>query len=255
MRNIDDRLRRHLDVVQEKYGDRVVFISAVGSMNYGLFTATSDVDTKAIILPTYAELVLKNPESVTLQIDDEQCSVKDLRVYINELKKQGINVLETLVTNYYLVNSKFLNQVELLRSWSEEICHYDENRFLSSAIGATRPYTKRWNIAYKNYLESDDEAKLDYKAAYNIVRLHNAIHAYIQGAKFKSVINCGTSLDRDLLLRIKNGYLGPEGTNSLVSNVMKDLPESNICEKNAEIERRLNNFTLKIIAENCWRDY
>ena len=254
MKDIDERIKKHLAVVQEKYGDRVVFISAVGSMNYGLFTETSDVDTKAVILPTYEEIVLKKPESVTLQIDDEQCSVKDLRVYINELKKQGINVLETLVTNYYLVNGKFLNQIELLRSWAEEICHYDENKFLSSAIGATRPYVKRWNISYKNYLEYDDDVNLDYKAAYNIVRLHNTIHAYIQGMKFKEAINCGTSLDRDLLLRIKYGYLGPEGTRSLVSNVMKDLPESNICEKNNEIECRLNNFVLNMIAENCWRE-
>ena len=254
MKDIDERIKKHLAVVQEKYGDRVVFISAVGSMNYGLFTETSDVDTKAVILPTYAEIVLKKPESVTLQIDDEQCSVKDLRVYINELKKQGINVLETLVTNYYLVNGKFLNQIELLRSWAEEICHYDENKFLSSTIGAACSYAKRWNIAYKNYLEADDDANLDYKAAYNIVRLHNTIHAYIQGMKFKEAINCGTSLDRDLLLRIKYGYLGPEGTRSLVSYVMKDLPESNICEKNNEIECRLNNFVLNMIAENCWRE-
>lgn len=254
MKDIDERLKKHLAVVQEKYGDRVVFISAVGSMNYGLFTETSDVDTKAVILPTYAEIVLKKPESVTLQIDDEQCSVKDLRVYINELKKQGINVLETLVTNYYLVNGKFLNQIELLRSWAEEICHYDENKFLSSTIGAACSYAKRWNIAYKNYLEADDDANLDYKSAYNIVRLHNTIHAYIQGMKFKEAINCRTSLDRDLLLRIKYGYLGPEGTRSLVSNVMKDLPESNICEKNNEIECRLNNFVLNMIAENCWRE-
>lgn len=254
MKDIDERIKKHLAVVQERYGDRVVFISAVGSMNYGLFTETSDVDTKAVILPTYAEIVLKKPESVTLQIDDEQCSVKDLRVYINELKKQGINVLETLVTNYYLVNGKFLNQIELLRSWAEEICHYDENKFLSSTIGAACSYAKRWNISYKNYLENDDDANLDYKAAYNIVRLHNTIHAYIQGMKFKDAINCGMSLDRDLLLRIKYGYLGPEGTRSLVSNVMKDLPESNICEKNSEIERRLDNFVLNMIAENCWRE-
>lgn len=254
MKDIDERIKKHLAVVQEKYGDRVVFISAVGSMNYGLFTETSDVDTKAVILPTYAEIVLKKPESVTLQIDDEQCSVKDLRVYINELKKQGINVLETLVTNYYLVNGKFLNQIELLRSWAEEICHYDENKFLSSTIGAACSYAKRWNISYKNYLETDDDANLDYKAAYNIVRLHNTIHAYIQGRKFKDAISCGTSLDRDLLLRIKSGYLGPEGTRSLVSNAMKDLPESNICEKNNELECRLNNFVLNMIAENCWRE-
>lgn len=255
MKDIDERIKRHLAVVQEKYGDRVVFISAVGSMNYGLFTETSDVDTKAVILPTYEELVLKKPESVTLQIDDEQCSVKDLRVYINELKKQGINVLETLVTNYYLVNGKFLNQVEQLRSWAEEICHYDENKFLSSTIGAACPYARRWNLAYKNYLESDNEPALDYKSACNIVRLYNTIHAYVQGENFKSAINCRTQLDRDLLLRIKHGYLGPEGTNSTISAVMKDLPESNICEKNEEIERRLDNFTLKIIAENCWRNY
>ncbi len=255
MRDIDERLRKHLTVAQEKYGDRVVFIAAVGSMNYGLFTETSDVDTKAVILPTYAEIVLKKPESITLQIDDEQCSVKDLRVYMNELKKQGINVLETLVTNYYLVNGKFLNQVEQLRSWSEEICHYDENKFLSSTIGAACSYARKWNNTYKSYLESDNESNLDYKSAYNIVRLHNTIHAYIQGANFKNVINCGTSLDRDFLLRIKHGYLGPEGTNSLVSGVMKDLPESNICEKNEDISRRLDDFVLKMIAENCWRNY
>lgn len=249
MKDIDYQLRKHLKTVEEKYPGRVMFIAAVGSMNYGTFSEESDVDTKAIIIPTFESLVFDKPESTTLHIEDEQCSVKDIRTYIHELKKQGISSLETLVTDYFLENYAFGYYVDYLRSLAEDICHYNEHNFVKSASGDLIHKSMRWNKEYSEYLKTNNDSNLCYKDAYNVVRLHDTIERYLKGMKFKYTIDCGGNLNRDFLLRVKHGELGPQGTNDLVSYCCKNLPELSDCEVDRELESKLNTFTLNIIKE------
>ena len=53
MNNIYERLGLHYDTVCEEYGEEnVMGVFLYGSQNYGINTPTSDVDTKAILIPS-----------------------------------------------------------------------------------------------------------------------------------------------------------------------------------------------------------
>ncbi|MBQ5919289.1 MAG: nucleotidyltransferase domain-containing protein [Lachnospiraceae bacterium] len=72
-----------------------------GSQNYGLSTEDSDVDTIAIVLPNEYDLYFSRPLTKELHLENgEHCVVKDIREILNEFKKQNVNFLEILVTDY-----------------------------------------------------------------------------------------------------------------------------------------------------------
>lgn len=250
MRDIPARVERHFNVLHEKYGDRLMFVAAVGSMNYGTFCEESDVDTLAVILPTFEELVLKQPESMVINIDDEQCSVKDLRLYINELKKQNIGRLETLVTKYYMTNGYYEEDYRYLQGFAENICHYDEYRFGQSTRGMVHEFAKQWYKSYEQWVVTSDDSVLNYKAVYNVVRLYQTMERYVQGLSFDKVIRCDDALDRGLLLRIKHGEIGAEELNRLVRECEYKLPQiKERTEADIQTEDMLAEFVLGIFAE------
>ena len=69
-RNTLNRVKEHYDFVLKHYNgntDCVFGVFLVGSQNYGLDDENSDVDTRAVVLPTLYELATnKPPVSTTL---------------------------------------------------------------------------------------------------------------------------------------------------------------------------------------------
>ena len=59
MKNIEKTLYTHLDEVR-KFGHHPIYIALTGSQNYDLANEDSDVDTKAIVVPTLRDLALNN---------------------------------------------------------------------------------------------------------------------------------------------------------------------------------------------------
>ena len=90
---INKRIREHYEILEKK-GYEIVFLALQGSQNYGLdiYTDeyTSDVDTKAIVLPSFEDIVYnKEPISKTLVLENnEHVDVKDVRVMFENFKKQ-----------------------------------------------------------------------------------------------------------------------------------------------------------------------
>ena len=107
--DIQARLKEHYDFAcQKTKKDRILGVFLYGSQNYGLDTETSDVDTKAIYIPTFEEIVFNKPISVEFHLPNgEHCEVKDIREYVKNLKKQSINFVETLFTKYFILNPKY----------------------------------------------------------------------------------------------------------------------------------------------------
>ena len=107
------RLKQHLNYVKEQFPNNdIVYIALQGSQNYNLdyYTEeyTSDVDTKAIILPTLEDIILnEKPTSITLLVPtvhngivcepSEHCDVKDIRLMFECFKKES----KTLEDSYY----------------------------------------------------------------------------------------------------------------------------------------------------------
>lgn len=245
---IYERLQVHQNRVKEIYGDKVIYIAAVGSMNYNTFTDSSDVDTKAVILPTFEDLVLNEKISTTLQVDNEECSVKDLRTYIAEVKKQGINILETLTTKYY-VSSEIMDP---LRDNAEKIAHLDCKRFVNSASGDCFHKLKLWTKSYAAYLTEEDDT-VRFKDAYNIIRLCGTIGKYINHVPFSEAIELD-NYTRDVALDVKRGLVDASLVNDIVHQVVAELPSERLLdERNEETEQWLNMFLFDTISKYCWR--
>lgn len=118
--------------------DRLLGIFSYGSMNYGFYKeGESDVDTKAIILPSFTDFCL-TPQMISKveEFGDEKIEVKDIRLYREQLMKQNINFVEVLFTDYFYVNPKYealFNKYFI--ETRELIASYDLNKTVKSISG------------------------------------------------------------------------------------------------------------------------
>ena len=64
-----EKLELHKKEVLKYYPeDQLLGVFLYGSQNYGINTETSDVDTKAILIPTFKELIFNRPVSRELHL-------------------------------------------------------------------------------------------------------------------------------------------------------------------------------------------
>ena len=139
MRKWEEALKEHKAAVLAAgfKEENIVGIFAYGSQNYGVATETSDWDTKAIIVPSYEELVLRPPVSREIHLENEEhCEVKDIREMVNMFKKQNINFIEILFTKYKWINPKYMYVWEdYFGKLKHDIAHYDINKTVQSICG------------------------------------------------------------------------------------------------------------------------
>lgn len=80
-----------------------------GSQNYNLDYEGSDIDTKAIMLPSFSDFVLNaKPLSTThIMENNEHVDFKDIRLMFDCIKKQNVNFVEILFTPYSIINPEY----------------------------------------------------------------------------------------------------------------------------------------------------
>lgn len=178
MRNIMDALREHKErVLQDYTEDQLLGVFLYGSQNYGISTENSDVDTKAILVPTVQDLVLEKPVSREIQLENgEHCEVKDIRELIRMFEKQSINFIEVLFTDYCWINPKY-NHIwkKYFINNREEIAHMHERHTIMSAYGQA--------------IYSLKQNKTDGKKFANGLRLYRFLEKYLAGANYSEAID------------------------------------------------------------------
>lgn len=104
-----DALKEHKAKVLETYAEsQLLGVFVYGSQNYGIDIEFSDVDTKAILVPTIEDLCLNSPVSREIHLDNnEHCEIKDIREYANMIRKQNVNFLEIMFSDYCIINPKY----------------------------------------------------------------------------------------------------------------------------------------------------
>lgn len=139
MRDIQQALQEHKQRVLEAgyTEEQILGIFLYGSQNYGTALETSDVDTKCVLIPTLAEVMFNKIQIKELKLyNDEHCEVMDICHLIYNLKKQNINFVEILFTEYKWINPKYQYLWNVFfEKIREEISHYDMNKCLQSICG------------------------------------------------------------------------------------------------------------------------
>ena len=169
---IETSLHRHLDEIRT-CGYDPIYLALQGSQNYGLDYEESDVDTKAIVLPSLKDIVLNKKLVSTTEIleNDEHCDVKDIRLMFQNFKKQNINFLEILFTPYVYIKEDYLEEFNLLRAAAEDIARYDELVAVKAMAGMALEKYKAMEHPYPTLIDKIEKYGYDAKQLHHIVRM------------------------------------------------------------------------------------
>lgn len=212
---------------------RIVGIFLQGSQNYGLDYELSDVDTKLITTPTFEQIAFnKSPVSTThIRNNDEHIDFKDIRLYMQTFRKQNLNFLEILFTDFKIVNPLYEKEWNKLVENRELIARYNLYQAVKSMKGIALEKYHAMEHAYPSKVDVLAQYGYDPKQLHHLLRVEEYIGRYISGEPYE---DCLKPRRPEYLLSVKRGHY--------------DLDTARIIAKTAKenVERIADNFTSKV---------
>lgn len=203
-KKILNRLKSDFDLLVSK-GYEVVGVFLQGSQNYDVDYEESDIDTKAITLPSFEDFLLtKKLVSQTLELppSNEHLDIKDIRLMFDNFRKQNINFIEILFTEYKYINPKYEGLFQPIFDIKEKIARYDQYKTLNSIAGMSMEKFKAMEHPYPTLIHKIEKFGYDPKQLHHILRLYDFIQKYVDG---KSYAECLIVNDRNYLVDVKKG--------------------------------------------------
>lgn len=187
-------------------GYNVVGVFLYGSQNYELDYEKSDVDTKAIVLPTLEDIVLnRQPVSTTIDMGNNcLCDVKDIRKMFECFKKQNINFIELLFTQYYKLNPIYKSLYNPMLDNAESIARYNNYASVNCMSGMALEKYNALTHPYPSIKDKIDMYGYDNKQLHHILRLKGFITRYCSGERYRQIL---IPTNKEELLRVKSDYI------------------------------------------------
>ena len=206
-KNMGDKMSTHL-LEAHMCGflnKEIVFLGCQGSQNYNLDNEFSDVDTKLLTLPSFTSLAMnREPVSTTRVLkNNEHMDLKDLRLFIPTLRKQNVNFIEMLFTEYYYVNELYKEEWMKLIAAREEVARFSPNRTVLAMTGIAYNKYKVFNNKVSEGF--NPELGYDPKQVYQLGRVVEFLERYMEGKDTYAELL--QSKQRDKLLSLKSGHL------------------------------------------------
>lgn len=252
---INNRIKEHYDYIKNKYD--VVYLGLQGSQNYELDVYEkdykSDIDTKAIILPSFEDFVYnRQPVSRTVVLDNnEHIDVKDIRTMFDTFKKQNVNSIEILFTKYKIINEEYKDLIQILLNNKEEIARLNKNQALRCMAGMSMEKLKALQHPYPTILDKIIKYGYDPKQLHHILRMNDFIKKYAAGIRYE---DCLIPDNKEYLIEIKKGVLNEKEAVELAQKTdteTKQIKDKYITEKDIASEYAieiLNKVKLDILT-------
>ena len=258
-------LIRHIEEFEKNHPNLEWFALVIqGSQNYGLDIYTkeykSDIDTKMLVIPSLEDIVYnKKPISTTYILpNNEHTDIKDIRLYFDNFKKQNINFVEILFSNYYIINSKYQDLWDELIKNRENIAHYNYNQTLRCIAGMSMEKKKALCHPYPTIKEKIDKYGYDGKQLHHIIRMNDFIYAYTHNKLYKE---CLTYLPhKELMMEAKLNKFSLEKALELAeffdnqTKEMKDFYLKEPEEINQDALNTLNKVQYEVIKRKIKTD-
>ena len=226
--------------------ESIIGIFLQGSQNYGLDYQNSDIDTKCIITPTFREIVLnKKPHSYTHILEnDEHIDIKDIRLYIQTFRKQNLNFLEILFTDYcWFPNTEYITQWNRLVENRERIARFDKIRSIKSMMGIASEKYFAMEHHYPSRMEWIEKYGYDPKQLHHLLRVGEYLNRYIAGEPYS---DCLISKQAEHLKKVKQGFYSLEEARKIADETYKHIHTKcdEYCEKhkNEPIDKEMDEL-------------
>ena len=185
------RLQEHYDESLQYFKpEEIVGIFLQGSQNYGLDYEGSDIDTKLIVVPSFKDICLnKKPVSTThIRANEEHIDFKDIRLYMETFRKQNLNFLEILFTDFYIINPMYKEQWDRLVAAREQIARMNPHRAVKSMKGVAMEKYHAMEHRYPSKADIIDKYGYDGKQVSHQIRVYDYLRRYIAGEDYKSCL-------------------------------------------------------------------
>lgn len=216
--------------------DHIVGIFLQGSQNYGLEVPNSDVDTKLIVTPTFEEIACNaRPHSTThIRENDEHIDFKDVRLYMETFKKQNLNFLEILFTDYSIVPALYAKQWMRLIVAREQIAHMNPYRAVKSMYGIAMEKWHAMEHVYPSKIKILEKYGYDPKQLHHLLRVEDFMERYIAGESYEE---CMYPLDPGYLLDVKLGAMNLEEARDIGQEALGHIVEmeKEFCDTHEQI--------------------
>lgn len=240
---IKNRLQEHYDEACS-LGHEIFCIVLQGSQNYNLdiYSAEykSDIDTKAIILPSFEDFCKGTaPVSTTyVRANNEHIDIKDIRVMFETFKKQNINFVEVLFSSYYIVPEKYKTYWEELRHLGEAITHCHPAQTLKTMAGLSYEKHKALCHPYPSIIDKIEKYGYDGKQLHHIMRINVFIKNYLKGLPFADCLISRTNEELSSCLDAKLNKFPLESAKEMAARIDEEnrmLKDSYIEQHGTEI--------------------
>lgn len=170
--------------------NQIVICALQGSQNYGLDYEGSDVDTKLIVVPSFKDICLnKKPVSTThIRPNEEHTDWKDIRLYMETFRKQNLNFLEILFTDFYIINPIYKKEWDRLVEAREFITRMNVYRAVKSMKGIAMEKYHAMEHRYPAKIDIIDKYGYDGKQVSHLIRVYDYLRRYIAGESYEDCL-------------------------------------------------------------------
>lgn len=258
---IMQRLREHYDeacgLIPE---DRIVGVFLQGSQNYGLDYEGSDVDSKCIVLPTLEDICFaKKPISTThVRENDEHIDLKDIRLMFQTFRKQNINFIEILFTEYKIINPLYEDLWNELIAQNELVGRYNPHRAVTTMKGIASEKFHALEHRYPSRVEIIDKfGGYDPKQLHHLLRIEDFLKRYIDGETYAECLKpCAEGcfilkhIKQFGVKDLKEARQFAEESFDRISRMANEYRETHLDEGNPAVDELLDNVQRKIMKKS-----
>lgn len=255
---IMEQINRHNNFAHTLYDHSlIVGVFCQGSTNYGLDIPNSDIDTKCIVLPSFKDICLaKKPVSTThILKNNEHLDAKDIRSYVECFRKQNLNFLEILFTDYKIIHPEYEPYWNILIKNREGIARMNPYRAVKSMQGIAKEKYHAMEHRYPAKVDIIDTYGYDPKQVSHLVRVRDYLDRYIAGEAYEKCLKPSKDFF-DLILDLKLCKYNLEDARAIarenlehIDLVAKDFYENEEEKENSAMRELLNEVSYEIMKK------
>lgn len=227
------KLAEYKKILEEK-GYNVLYIGLYGSQNYNVDDELSDIDAKAIILPTLHDIIQRKVTSKTIECENGAIDVKDLITYYDVIRKGNFSYVEAMDTEYS-IGDKYIK--ELFKQIRPN---------LKSILGAM--YEKRKALTHEFPSKTEEFKKwgCDPKQFHHIIRLYDLLEFNLRNNTLLSYLEYSTHDAKEMIAIKRNSdnlskeYMERESDNFI--NRARELVDYNYVYEYKNIDDEINKY-------------
>ena len=165
-------------------GYNVVYLCIFGSQNYDLDIYTddykSDIDFKAVIIPTLDDLVYNcKPISTTIEYNGGQIDLKDIRGWVDTLVKANPAYIETLYTSLGIIDEDYRGYIIPILRLRFALLYSLRAQFTRAVYGMAKEKEAAFEHSYPSCISDIEKYKYSRKQLHHIVRLFYLLYGYV----------------------------------------------------------------------------